>query len=192
VPLVRTSVDEPTAELEEETRLFFVSMTRAKRNLRLLHTAWHVTHGYDQRRRNRPSRFLENVLTSGHAMQIDDAKKQRDVFGDKGAGYSTRSTDMDGGGDAPPGTRWQTKVGEKGVSLHSALDGYNNSNSSTDAGRTYMATNSNTRKHAGERKDDPLDAVSSREGSKSSNQSGMPEKLTPLQQRMRRRLGRRP
>lgn len=59
--------------LEEETRLFFVSMTRACRILRLSHTRWNVMHGMENKRPCKPSRFLARVIQSGHAICIDDA-----------------------------------------------------------------------------------------------------------------------
>lgn len=78
IPLVR-SQDDTNFNLDEETRLFFVSMTRARRILRLLHTAWHVTHGHENKRPNRPSRFLSLVMQSETATSIDEVKQPNDT-----------------------------------------------------------------------------------------------------------------
>lgn len=70
VPLFDPARGDSMEDLDEETRLFFVSMTRAKRDLRLLHTRQHVLHGVANRRPNTPSRYLKSVAATGHAETI--------------------------------------------------------------------------------------------------------------------------
>ena len=67
VPLFDPARGDKDGDLEEETRLFFVSMTRAKRELRLVHTRMHAHQGAANRWENKPSRFLQDILDSGHA-----------------------------------------------------------------------------------------------------------------------------
>lgn len=78
VPLFDPERGDTDKDLEEETRLFFVSMTRAKRELRLVHTKVHAHHGMANRRYNKPSRYLRDVLQSGHAEGDGGFKNERD------------------------------------------------------------------------------------------------------------------
>lgn len=65
-------------KMDEETRLFFVSMTRAKTDLRLFFTKEHSLHGPTNRRPNKPSRFLDAILTSGYAAPLVDHEQKGD------------------------------------------------------------------------------------------------------------------
>lgn len=71
-------------KMDEETRLFFVSMTRAKTKLKLYYTNEHITHGHSNRRPNKPSRFLESVLLSGHAVKVSYNEEQDESLEDRG------------------------------------------------------------------------------------------------------------
>ena len=65
VPLYSPGRGDTEKELEEETRLFFVSMTRAKRELRLVFSEWMRHQGPANTRQNKPSRFLRDIAQAG-------------------------------------------------------------------------------------------------------------------------------
>jgi ATP-dependent exoDNAse (exonuclease V) beta subunit len=72
VPLFNPDRGDSVDDLEEETRLFFVSMTRAKEELRLSYTRVHAIQGPTNRRPNIPSRYLADVVKSGHAVMEEE------------------------------------------------------------------------------------------------------------------------
>jgi superfamily I DNA/RNA helicase len=103
-------------DLEEETRLFFVSMTRAKRDLRLLHSREHATHGFKNRRPNDPSRFLSDVVKSGHAVVTEAPAPQPRAWGGGGGG----SGGLRYGGGAAGQARFKSGGNKGGGSSRSA------------------------------------------------------------------------
>lgn len=76
VPLFNPDRGDTEDDLEEETRLFFVSMTRAKVELRLSHTRMNALQGPANRRPNIPSRYLADVVKSGHAVVEEESSMQ--------------------------------------------------------------------------------------------------------------------
>ncbi len=68
VPMFNPARGDTEKDLEEETRLFFVAMTRAKQELCLLHTEVNVIPSRAYGCRNYPSRYLGDVFMSGHAV----------------------------------------------------------------------------------------------------------------------------
>jgi DNA helicase-2/ATP-dependent DNA helicase PcrA len=76
VPLFNPDRGDTQDDLEEETRLFFVSMTRAKVELRLSYTKMNALQGPANRRPNFPSRYLADVVKSGHAVVEEESSVQ--------------------------------------------------------------------------------------------------------------------
>lgn len=92
VPLVREGALDRTSELEEETRLFFVSLTRAKKDIRLMFSREHsAAQHLGLRKDTRPSRFLRDILQSGFAEQhVVQDNRILDTVMDKEASRATR------------------------------------------------------------------------------------------------------
>jgi DNA helicase-2/ATP-dependent DNA helicase PcrA len=80
VPLVQGLAQSGEGEedaLEEETRLFFVSITRAKRELRLLYTCTYMTRGRSVPAS--PSRFVIDLLKGQHAALLPHSLETRRI-----------------------------------------------------------------------------------------------------------------
>jgi DNA helicase-2/ATP-dependent DNA helicase PcrA len=107
VPLFNPERGDTVDDLEEETRLFFVSMTRAKSDLRLSYTRVNALQGPQNRRPNIPSRYLQDVVKSGHAVVEEEnsmmmgaarSRKHYDFKNNNSTGKSSGFNENSGGG----------------------------------------------------------------------------------------------
>ncbi|KAL4857524.1 ATP-dependent DNA helicase PcrA [Chlorella vulgaris] len=123
----------------EERRLFYVSLTRAKQRLRILHTAVTSLYGAQSGRESDPCRFLAEVVEGGHAavlqrMQGSPEAQDRSTSGrypassngssKSGSSKSGSSSGSSGGGS------WQRSAGGRSSS---------SSGSTNNAGRRRPA-----------------------------------------------------
>lgn len=118
----------------EERRLFYVSLTRAKQRLRILHTAVTSLYGAQSGKESDPCRFLAQVVEGGHAavlqrMQGSPEARDRSSSGRHPASSSGSSKSGSRSGSSGGGS-WQRSAGGSSSS---------SSSSTSNAGRRRPA-----------------------------------------------------
>ncbi|KAL4517812.1 hypothetical protein Ndes2526A_g02190 [Nannochloris sp. 'desiccata'] len=176
VPLFNPDRGGTADDLEEETRLFFVSMTRAKMELRLSHTTMNALQGPANRRPNIPSRYLADVVQSGHAVVEEGSSTQM-----MGAARSRKQHHYIGNYKKSGNSSQTTKYGARTTGR-----------SSTRAAAAESSSSTNEWDSDSDWIEDEVDVPFSTEEEEEEEKDGVPSvPLRPAQIRALRRAGRR-
>ncbi len=117
------AADDPAA-LEEERRLMYVAITRAKKRLWLTRSKSRYLYG--ERKPTTPSRFVKDIYG-----QVTTSGEQETYYGRSSSNYGSRRSGYDGygrrastyGGDGYDGDFWDSEP-QRGRGVYSSSDGY--------------------------------------------------------------------